>query len=239
MQLTLDHLILRAADPQATLAELADRLGAPVLAEVEEVAGLASGILRAGALDLEVLRVGGTPPAPVCGYGLGFTADAPLAEVSADLRRRGYPTSVPARATADGRTWRALQVQGLLPDPFPVPATIRKPGLIDRVSGAAAGLLTRVPPLAKAATRNAGRTMAVVTEYEFDADAWRTAAGHGPEPLAIEVGTAGYDWSKLPLAPSPLELRANGAAGITRIVFEGDGESFTLGDVEFDFSSAA
>jgi hypothetical protein len=237
--LTLDHLILRAADPQATLAELAERLAAPVLAEVEEVAGLASGILRAGALDLEVLRVGGAPPASVCGYGLGFTADAPLAEVSAELRRRGYPTSVPAQATAAGRSWRALQVHGLLPDPFPVPATIRKPGLMDRLSETAAGLLTRVPALAKAASRNAGRSMTVVTEYDFDADAWRAAAGHGPEPLAVEVGTAGYDWSRLPLAPSPLELRANGATGITRIVFEGDGESFTLGEVEFEFSSAA
>jgi hypothetical protein len=100
-------------------------------------------------------------------------------------------------------------------------------------------VLTKVPALAKAATRNAGRSMTVVTEYEFDADAWRAAAGHGPEPLAVEIGTAGYDWSRLPLAPSPLELRANGAAGITRIVFEGDGESFTLGEVEFEFSSAA
>jgi hypothetical protein len=237
--LTLDHLILRAADPRATLAELSERLGAPVLADVEEVAGLASGILRAGALDLEVLRVGGAPPAPVCGYGLGFTADVPLPEVSAELRRRGYPTSVPARASAGGRSWRALQVHGLLPDPFPVPATIRKPGVLDRVTEAAAGLLAKVPPLTKAATRNAGRTMTVVTEYEFDAGAWRAAAGHGPEPVAVDVGTAGYDWSKLPLAPSPLELRANGAAGVTRIVFEGDGESFTLGDVEFEFSSAA
>jgi hypothetical protein len=237
--LTLDHLILRAADPEATLAELADRLGAPVLAPVAEVAGLASGVLRAGALDLEVLRVGGEPPAPVCGYGLGFTADAPLAEVSAELRRRGYPTSVPTRATAEGRTWRALQVHGLLPDPFPVPATVRRPGLMDRLGEAAAGVLTKVAPLAKAATRNAGRTMTVVTQYEFDAGAWRSAAGHGPEPIAVEVGTAGYDWGRLPLAPSPLELRANGAAGITRIVFEGDAESFTLGDVEFEFSAAA
>jgi hypothetical protein len=236
--LTLDHLILRAADPRATLAELAERLGAPVLADVEEVAGFASGILRIGALDLEVLRVGGPPPAAVCGYGLGFTADTPLPGVSAELRRRGYPTSVPARATAGGRTWRALQVHGLLPEPFPVAATIRRPGLMDRIGGAAAGAVAKVGPLAKAATRKAGRTMAVVTEYEFDAGAWRADAGHGPEPLAVEVGTAGYDWSRLPLAPSPLELRANGAAGITRIVFEGDAESFTLGDVEFDFSWA-
>ncbi len=203
MLLTLDHLILRVADPRAALSELAERLGAPVLAPVEEVAGIASGILRAGALDLEVLRVGAKPPAQLCGYGLGFTADVPLADVGAELRRRGYPTSVPARATAGGRSWRALQVHGLLPDPFPAPATTRKPGVIDRVGEAAGGLLTKVPALAKAATRSAGRSMVVVTEYEFDAGAWRAGAGHGPEALAVEVGTAGYDWSKLPLAPEP------------------------------------
>ena len=32
MLLTLDHLIIRTADPEATLAELSDRLAAPVLA---------------------------------------------------------------------------------------------------------------------------------------------------------------------------------------------------------------
>ena len=239
MLLTLDHLILRAADPRATLAELADRLGAPILAPVAEVAGLASGILRAGTLDLEVLRVGATPPARVCGYGLGFTADAPLAETSAALRSLGYPTSAAARATADGRAWRALQVRGLLPDPFPAPATTRKPGLIDRATEAVGGVLTKIPALAKVATRKPGRSMVVVTEYEFDPATWRAAAGHGPEVIAVDVGTGGCDWSKLPLAPSALELRSGGAAGITRVVFEGDGESFSLGEVEFEFSSAA
>jgi hypothetical protein len=237
--LTLDHLIFRTADPRATLAELADRLGAPVLAPVAEVGGLASGIVRAGALDLEVLQVGAAPPPQVHGYGLGFTADAPLGEVSAALRSRGYPTSAPTRASAGGRSWRALQVHGLLPDPFPAPVSTRKPGFTDRAAETAGGVLTKLPALARAATRRPGRSMVVVTEYDFDAGAWRSAAGHGPEVLEVEVGTGGYDWSKLPLAPGPLELRASGPTGITRVVFEGDGESFTLGDVEFEFSSAA
>ncbi|WP_270046363.1 hypothetical protein [Solirubrobacter ginsenosidimutans] len=237
--LTLDHLILRAADPAATLAELADRLGAPVLAPVAEVSGLTSGIVRAGALDLEVLRVGATPPARVGGYGLGFTADVPLPDASAALRSAGYPTSVAAKATAAGRSWRALQVHGLLPDPFPVPATTRHPGLMARATEAAAGVMTKIPAVAKAATRKSGRSMVVVTEYDFDASAWRAAAGHGPDVLAVEVGTGGCDWSHLPLEPGPLELRASGQTGITRIIFEGDGDSFTLGDVDFEFSSAA
>jgi hypothetical protein len=237
--LTLDHLILRAADPAATLAELADRLGAPVLAPVAEVSGLASGIVRAGTLDLEVLRVGATPPAQVGGYGLGFTADVPLPDASSALRSAGYPTSVATKATADGRNWRALQVHGLLPDPFPAPATTRQPGLIDRATEAAAGVMTRIPVVAKAATRKPGRSMVVVTEYDFDAASRRAAAGHGPDVLAVEIGTGGCDWSRLPLEPGPLELRASGQTGITRIIFEGDGDSFTLGDVEFEFSSAA
>jgi hypothetical protein len=239
MLLTLDHLILRAADPEAVLAELAERLGAPVSAAVEEVSGLASGVLRAGSLDLEVLRVGAAPPPRVGGYGLGFTADVPLADASAALRSAGYPTSVAAKASAEGRSWRALQVHGLLPDPFPVPATTKQPGLIDRATEAAAGVMTKIPVVAKAATRKPGRSMVVVTEYAFDAPAWRAAAGHGPEVLAVEVGTGGCDWSDLPLSPSPLELRASGPSGITRIIFEGDGDSFSLGDVEFEFSSAA
>ena len=103
VQLTLDHVILRAADPAATLAELADRAGAPILAQVHEVGGLASGIVRAGAIDIEVLRIGAEPPPHPLGYGLGFTADVPLAEAVADLRERGFPCLPPARATADGR----------------------------------------------------------------------------------------------------------------------------------------
>jgi hypothetical protein len=81
--------------------------------------------------------------------------------------------------------------------------------------------------------------MVVVTEYDFDASSWRAAAGHGPDVLAVEIGTGGCDWSHLPLDPGPLELRASGPMGITRVIFEGDGDSFTLGDVEFEFSSAA
>src|SRR4051812_8360955 len=134
MQLRLDHVILRSADPAATLVELGAAAGAPVLAAVEEVAGLTSGVVRAGGLDVEVVRVGAAAPLRVQGYGLGFTADAPLAQVSAALRGLGYPTSAPAAAEAGGRRWRALQVRGLLPDPFPVPASTRPPGLADRLA---------------------------------------------------------------------------------------------------------
>jgi hypothetical protein len=238
VRLHLDHLILRVADPQSVLADLASRLGAPVLSPVEELGGVASGLLRIGALDLEILRLG-EPPDRLRGYGLGFTADVGLSEAAGALRRLGYPTSAPARASAAGRSWRAVQVHNLLPEPFPAPVSTRRPGLLDRAAETAGGVLTKVPALTKAMTRKAGRSMVVLTEYEFDADAWRARAGHGPEPIAVEVGTGGYDWTKLPLAPSPLELRANGATGITRIVFEGDAESFTLGDVDFEFSSAA
>ncbi len=239
MRLTLDHLIIRSAEPQATLSELSAKAGTPILAQVEEVGGLASGIVRAGALDIEVLRIGNAPPPREQGYGLGFTADAPLGEASAALRALGFPTSGAVGATAGGRSWRAVHIHGLLPDPFPVPVTTRPPKAMDRLSERLAGRLTRIPAIARAATRKAGSSMVVVTEYDFDAAAWRAGAGRGPEVLAVEVGTGGGDWSELPLAPAPLQLQTDRLPGIIRITLAGAREPFALGDVRFEFSSAA
>ena len=81
--------------------------------------------------------------------------------------------------------------------------------------------------------------MVVVTEYAFDADAWRAQVGEGPDVYSVEVGTGGQDWSEFPIEPGPLLLHADGPAGVRRVTFEGDAESFRLGAVEFEFSSAA
>jgi hypothetical protein len=239
VQLTLDHLIIRSAEPRETLSELTARAGTPVLAEVEEVGGLASGIVRAGAVDLEVLRIGATPPPREQGYGLGFTADVPLAEASAALRELGLPTSGAVGASASGRSWRAVHVHGLLPDPFPLPVTTRRPKPMDRLSERLAGRMAKIPAVARAATRKAGSSMIVLTEYDFDVAAWRAAAGAGPDVLAVEVGTGGGDWSGLPLAAGPLRLLTDRLPGILRVVLKGDREPFALGDVRFEFSSAA
>jgi hypothetical protein len=67
VQLTLDHVILRAADPAAVLDELVARTGAPVLTPVHAVGALKSGIVRAS-VDIEVLAIGATPPPRVQGY---------------------------------------------------------------------------------------------------------------------------------------------------------------------------
>jgi hypothetical protein len=234
--LRLDHLIIRAADPAATLAELSRRAGAPVLVQPTGAGGFLSGIVRAS-VDIEVLRIGATPPPRPLGYGLGFTADVPLGQASAELRGLGFPTSAPSGATAHGRSWRAVQVRGLLPDPFPVPASTKAPGVMDRITEAAAGLAMRFPPLAKAATRKAGGSMAVVTEYAFDAAAWRAGAGEGPTVAEVHVGTGGNDWSRLPLAPdTPLRLHPDGPAGVRRVILTGAGEPFSLGDVAFEFA---
>ena len=238
MTLTLDHVILRAADPAAALAELADRGGLPVLAAVQEVAGMQSGIARAGAVDVEVLKIGKEDPPRPRGYGLGFTSDADLEETSRDLRALGFPTSAPARAVADGRAWRAVQVHGLMPDPFPVPTSAKPPGVGDRISGGLAGVLSKVPAVAKAATRDAGGSMVVVTDYEFDAGAWRAGAGAGPAVLEVHVNTDAHltDWQRVPLAEDMLLRFSDDApAGITRIVLEGEREAFDVGDVTFEF----
>jgi hypothetical protein len=239
VRLTLDHVILRAADPAAALRELSERAGAPVLVEPHDAGAFVSGIVRAGALDIEVLRIGAEPPERVQGYGLGFAADVPVREALRELRAAGFATSVPTGATANGRRWRAIQVHGLLPDPFPAPVSSKAPDFLDRATESAAGVLGRIPAVARAATRKAGASMVVVTEYDFDADAWRAEAGEGPDVFSVEVGTGGHDWSALPIEPGPLLLHRDGPPGVRRVVFEGDGESFRLGDVEFEFSSAA
>ena len=238
MKLSLDHVILRVADPEAALAELAERAGAPVLAPVEEVSGMASGIVRAGPVDIEVLRIGAEPPERPLGYGVGFTADAELREASAALRELGFPTSVAAKASAGGRAWRAVQVHGLLPDPLPVPASTKPPGAADKLAGTGAGLLAKIPGVAKAATRKPGSSMVVVTEYDFDADAWRARAGSGPQALEVHVGAAEHlgDWQRLPLdEDAPLRLHADGPAGVQKLVLEGEREAFALGSVSFEF----
>jgi hypothetical protein len=238
--LTLDHLIIRSATPEETLAQLAGRAGAPVLTEVEEVRGMASGIVRAGAVDIEVLRLGADLAERPNGYGLGFVADRPLDEAIAELRSLGFGTSVAPRVTAgsgaERRSWRATQVHGLLPDPFPVPVSTKRPGFADRVGEALAGAMTRIPALARAATRRAGGSMVVVTEYGFDVDAVRAEAGVGPRVVEVHLGTGGRGeaWGRLPVNGGPqVHLDDAGPAGIRRVVLDGLGASFTLGDVEF------
>jgi hypothetical protein len=236
--LTLDHVIIRAADPAAALAELADRGGLPVLAAVQEVLGMHSGIARAGAIDVEVVKIGKEDPARPHGYGLGFASDADLGETSRELRALGFPTSAPARAVADGRAWRAVQVHGLLPDPFPAPTSAKPPGVGDKITGGLAGVLSKVPAVAKVATRDAGASMIVVTDYEFDAAAWRAGAGAGPEVLEVHVNTDTHltDWQRVPLAEDMLLRFSDDApAGVTRIVLEGEREGFEVGDVTFEF----
>jgi hypothetical protein len=241
MQLRLDHLIIRAPDPAATIALLAERAATPVMAAVEDVGGLVSGVVRADPIDIEVLSIG-RPPARPHGYGVGFVADAPLAEVSRTLRSLGFPTSAPLRGRAGPRgrrrTWEAIQVHGLLPDPFPAPTRLRPPWAGDRIVTAAGAVLARVPALARLATREAGRSMVVVTEYGFDAERWRRAAGPGPRVLSVHLGTAGRRkaWQRLPMAAgTPLRLCDDGPPGLTRIVLAGAHddrrEDFAIGDV--------
>ncbi|MDA0173590.1 hypothetical protein OJ998_31085 [Solirubrobacter taibaiensis] len=238
MQLTLDHVILRAADPAAVLDELVARTGAPVLTPVRAVGALKSGIVRAS-VDIEVLAIGATPPPHVQGYGLGFTVDVPLGQANKALRKAGFPTSGTTKAKANGREWAAVQVHGLLPDPFPLPVTKKAPKPNDRLAEVLAGWLTKIPSVGRTATRKSGSSMVVLTEYRFDADEWRAAVGPGLTVSSVVVGSRNLSWGKLPLAPGPLTVSEDLAPGVRRIVLEGQGTAFTLGDVEFAYASAA
>ena len=242
MRLRLDHLIIRTAEPQRTLAELARRAGAPVLSEVEElVGGIESGSVRAGPLDLEVFKIGGIPPERPLGYGLGFVADVPLIEAVGELRALGFPVSAPAPAAAGERRWRTAQIHGLLPNPLPVPASTRPPGVRDRMASVAAGTLGRIPVLARAGTNDAGDSLVLLGEYEFDAAARRAAAGSGPAVARVELGAAGHRdaWGRLPLGDEvDLTVRDDGPPGITRVLFAGARRKpFSLGAVRFEWVS--
>lgn len=243
MQLSLDHLIIRSVTPEATLALLSARAGTPRLTGVEHVRGISSGIVRAGTLDIEVLSIGAEPPEVPHGYGIGLVADRGLDGAITDLRSLGFATSPAPRVSLGNgirrRAWRASQVVGLLPDPFPTPASGRRRGVADRMSDAAAGGLTRIPAVARAATRCAGRSMVVLTEYDFDVRAWRASVDPGPAVLAIHIGTGGHraDWERLPFSGRVrLYLSDEGPAGIRRVVLAGDRSPFSVGDVAFEFS---
>jgi hypothetical protein len=240
--LRLDHVMLRSPDPERELAALLDA-GFPLLEEVTAVGGLRSGIVRAGAIDLEVLAVGADPPAVPAGYGLGFTATEDLWTVAAQLRRQGLATSLPvgaaAGAGADRRRWSALFVAGLLPEPFKVPFSTTPPGRLARASALLAGQLARIGPVAAAASRNAGRSMVVVTEYGFDAEGWRRRAGEGPATVRVDVAGAHPDaWRRLgPLAGPEVALidAGDGPPGPRRLVMgEGwpSGRRLELGGLE-------
>jgi hypothetical protein len=103
--------------------------------------------------------------------------------------------------------------------------------------------MSRVPALARAATGRAGGSMVVVTEYEFDVEAWRRTAGGGPDVTAVHLGAGGQRaaWERLPLADdAPLHLHDDGPSGITRVVLAGGDwpgpQVFTAGDVAFELS---
>jgi hypothetical protein len=111
----------------------------------------------------------------------------------------------------------------------------------DRVAGAAAGTLGRIPVLARAGTNEAGDSMVVLTEYGFDVAAWRATAQPGPAVAAVELGAAGHRdaWARLPLdGEVELSVRDDGPAGVTRVLLSGARRKpFSLGAVRFEWIS--
>ena len=206
MRLTLDHVILRAADPAATLAELAERIGAPVLVPVLQAGAFTSGIVRAS-VDIEVLAIGAEPPPGPLGYGLGFTADVSARHAS--TRCAGAASDLGATgATADGRSGRAVQVHGLLPDPFPAP-TFEAQQAKERPPRSAAGALAG-PRRWRGRHPQGGGLDGRRHRVPLRRRAWRAGGRRGPRRVAVEVGTAGHDWSQLPIGPARSLLDPDG-----------------------------
>ena len=186
-----------------------------------------------------MLRIGKRRPAGAHGYGLGFTSDGDLEEASRELRALGFPTSAPTRADAGERAWRAVQVARAAARPVPRPDQREAARRGRPHHSGAAGVLAKIPAVARAATRNAGGSMVVVTEYEFDAAAWRAgqAAARGPRGprkhrrpphrLAARAGRRGH----------ALRFSDDEPAGVTRIVLAGEREGFAVGDVTVEFRS--
>ena len=89
----------------------------------------------------------------------------------------------------------------------------------------------------------AGDSMVVLTEYDFDADAWRATAKGGPEVAGVELGTAGtaQAWERLPLDDGvPVTVRRRRPRGRpARHLAGARRKPFTLGDVRFEWLRAA
>ena len=88
--------------------------------------------------------------------------------------------------------------------------------------------------------------MVVVTEYGFDAEAYRASCPSGPELLEVRVNTGDRldAWSRLPLArSSSLRLADAGTSPLLNVVLASNGETapedFECGDVTFTFQSDA
>ena len=242
--LKLDHIILRSPDADRTFADLVEA-GFPPFYEPEQLnAGMRSGIVRAGAVDIEVLSFTGDRQPEVSGYGLGFRTDGEeLPEVAARLRQAGIPTSAPmpgrAGEGADERTWSALFLGGLLPDGFPAVTTTHAPDWRDRLMSHALGLLGRIPAVARASAKRPGSSMVVVTEYGFDIEHLRASKADGPsvESAVVGIGDAGAKWADLgELAGPGLELTAGGPTGVLKIAVAGaswdEGRQLALGAVQ-------
>ena len=157
------------------------------------------------------------------GYGLGFTADVPLDRGVRRAARARVPDLGRDEATADGRSWRAVQVHGLLPDPFPLPgehAHAGRDGPRDR--GRRRRRWRKIPAVAKAATRKAGGSMVVVTEYGFDAAAWRARRGRRARRV---LGRGRHRRPRLVQAPARARparsCTTTARAGVRRIVARG------------------
>jgi hypothetical protein len=173
----VDHVLIRADDPGPLFSLLTETFGLPVAWPLASYGFFASGGAFAGNIAIEVIRFGNPrPPLPTRHYGLAFEPH-PLRESLDELARRGIPHGPPVPFVGDrpeggrGTLWTNVTLGGRL-------WLGRRLGGNSRLNIALGRLISRLMRTRWSGgllRRSLGDSLIFLTEYGFDAEAWREA----------------------------------------------------------------
>jgi hypothetical protein len=115
----VDHVLLHSDAPGALFETLRDAFELPVVAPFRPQGTFASGLVSAGNVALEAVRLGPPAPDPEASarlFGIAFEPE-PLDQAVAELDARGIAHSAPAPFPHDGemRRWTNVGIQSMLP----------------------------------------------------------------------------------------------------------------------------
>lgn len=115
----VDHVLLHSDAPEALFATLSETLGLPVAAPFRPQGTFASGLVGAGNVNLEAIRLG--PPSETAGgsarlFGIAFEP-VQLGDALDELDARDIRHSAPAPYPHEGemRRWTNVGIEGMLP----------------------------------------------------------------------------------------------------------------------------